>query len=194
MLTNTQKWLYILSWIPFMIVWFILAVIGAILMVPLALLVWGPNSTDWRGPFILYNNDTENVPNWWYRTANRKFFLIAWFPNYWWYAWRNPVNHSHWWFRDRPANFSGTWAKKTMEAQDLLIANQRDAKRWAFNGMFAGYRHVWLHDDAKISYDDGPEGLFMGHYGERWIGWKVGSDVPGMGFAMQNRPNQEIGT
>ena len=48
-------------------------------------------------------------------------------------------------------------------------------KRWK-----AGYRRVWLNKD--------------GTYGEIWLGWKLGSPVPGLGFTTQIRLKQAVGT
>ena len=61
----------------------------------------------------------------------------------------------------------------------MIAAGVTRAYRWSYNGLFAGYRVVWLEDD--------------GTYSERWFGWKVGSTVDGMGFAIQNRRHVTVG-
>ncbi len=110
--------------------------------------------------------------------AERKGGFVAKFPTFWWYAVRNPVNNKRFIFKDREAKIDG-W-EGPMEAQDLIDAGVTKATRWAYSGAFAGYRVIKLEGDNK--------------YSEYWHGWKVGSTVPGMGFAMQLRRKREIGT
>lgn len=177
-----KKILYALSWVPMIFVKVFLALLGLI-MVPVCL---GIKKGNFSGMFWLWGNDEEGCPGcpeWWLtRCANGEENKVAeWFPRFWWYAVRNPVNNFRFLFEDRAAAYSGNWfTDLPMEAQQLLDAGQDSAYMWAYNGPFAGYRKVWLHGRT--------------HYSEIWIGWKVGSVVPGMGFAMQYRRKREIGT
>lgn len=173
MLPTWKKALYIISWTPFILVQTALILLGAIFFVPVALLLYGGDSGAWPyWPFHPFGNDDRPAPDWWVKKHH-------FWSNWWWFAVRNPVSNTHWWFRDRPATFYGTWHAKAMEPRDLLAQGKTKATRWAVNGFFAGYKVVWIVDAT--------------HYGEFWIAWKVGSDVPGMGFAMQLRRNREIG-
>ena len=72
------------------------------------------------------------------------------------------------------------WQEQSMEAHDLIIAGVTSATRWSYRGAMAGWRIVWLNGDDK--------------YSEIWFGWKVGSTVPGLGFATQVRLKRDIGT
>jgi len=175
-----RKALYILSWLPVIAVKLVLILLGLV-AVPLMLAIhdvdgkW-PSRGDW---LWLWGNDEEGCPDWWLRMAETKGGFIARVPRWWWFAVRNPVGNHRFLLRDREAAYSGNWATRDMEAQDLIRAGITSAWRWAYNGVFAGYRKVWLSGDT---------------YSEFWIGWKVGSRVPGMGFALQWRLNREIGT
>lgn len=214
-----KKALYIVAWTPMIAVhisplpqwvWWLLAhafgwpllptwanqVPGLIplglVMVPLALKLYGANSAAWKSILHIWGNDDLPPPAWWLKQTDRgdhgKF--VKRFPNFWWFAVRNPVNNSHWWFSDRPANYSGSWASKQMEPADIVKTGARKATRWAYNGIFAGYKVVRITLWPVV---DGRGVVHAGKYSEFWIGWKVGSDVPGMGFAMQWRRNREIG-
>ena len=156
--------------------------VGAIFLgfvfIPIAIATRGPQSKDWPFLFWLWGNNEEGCPDWWYRMAEKKGGIRAKFPTFWWYAVRNNVNNMRFIFKDREAKIEG-W-EGPMEAQNLIDAGVTKATRWAYSGPFAGYRRVWLTKDGK--------------YGEFWIGWKVGSTVPGMGFNLQLRRNREIGT
>ena len=150
-----------------------------LVVVPIAIATRGPQSKDWPFLFWLWGNDEEGCPEWWFRLAEKKGGIRAKFPAFWWYAIRNNVNNSRYIFEDREAKVEG-WTGESMEAKDLIAAGVSKASRWTYNGFFAGYRRVWLNGDNK--------------YSEFWIGWKVGSKVPGMGFTMQLRRKREIGT
>ena len=89
-----------------------------------------------------------------------------------------------------------------MEAQELLDNNVNKAYLWRWNGPFASFRIVWLN--GFVPEEDVGEEPFIvpkhlinmataDSYNEFWIGWKVGSTVPGMGFTLQLRLKREIG-
>jgi len=171
-MSNLRKLLYIISWIPVMVIHIILILLGLII-VPIAI------KLRWPKVFWLWYNNEEGYPLW---AVNRGISEFNWF------AIRNPVNNFRFIFSDRKAAISGNWTEDRMEAQDLIDRNMRRAYRWSYNGLFAGYRKVWI--TARPSHM--PLGV-PGEYSELWIGWKVGSTVPGMGFTLQYRRNREIG-
>jgi hypothetical protein len=177
-----QKALYILSWILFMPIHLLLMLIGLI-VVPLALLF----KADMQN-LPLYGNREEACPLWWVRMAKKKGGFIAKFYRFWWFAIRNPVNNFRYLFDDREAYVSGNWHMEVMEAYEMMMASRIRTYRWAYNGAFAGYRCVWLEPPYVL-------GIPMAemYYGEFWIGWKVGSKVPGMGFTLQYRRHRRVG-
>jgi len=183
-----RKALYVLSWIPVALIKIALVLLGLI-AVP-----WALFFPRWPKFLWLWGNDEEGCPAWWGEMALAKGGFIKQFPRFWWYAVRNPVNNMRYIFKDREANIEG-WGPIRMEAQDLIDNKLDSASRWAWNGPFAGYRRVWVTQPPVDSYyTNSPELDFPGKYSEFWIGWKVGSHVPGMGFAMQLRRNRDIGT
>ena len=176
-MTNFKKFLYILSWIPVILLHIPLLLLGLI-MVPIGLFY------SWPKLCWLWYNDEEGCPDWWFDTAKMKGGFIGMFPRFWWYAVRNPVNNFRFIFKDRKANISGNWTEGRMEAQDLIDRRMKVAYQWKWSGPFAGYRRVWLRY----------YGMSAVTYSEFWIGWKIGSTVPGMGFTLQYRRNRKIGT
>lgn len=166
-MNKLQKGLHILSWIFIALLQLPLLIIG-LPMVWIAISIWGRQSKDWPRLFWLWGNDEEGYPSWSPVGA------------LWWYAVRNPIGNFRFLFKDREAHIQG-WGPQSMEAKDLLLHETKVAKRWAWNGPFAGYRRVWLSKDLH-------------KYSEIWVGWKIGSTVPGMGFTAQVRLNREIGT
>lgn len=136
---------------------------------------------EFKGIFWLWGNDEEGVPEWWMMRAKRVGGIRAKLPNWWWYAIRNPVNNFRFLFDDREAKRETNWNfDLPMEPQNLLDAGLSSAYMWSYSGIFASYRLVWLGEKGK--------------YSEFWIGWKVGSPVPGMGFTTQLRLKRDIGT
>lgn len=181
-LSKPRKAFYILSWIPVAAVHIVLILLGLV-AVPFALHLCDyepgiPRKDMWPDFFWIWGNDEEEVPRWWYNKAAQNW-LTRLFPNFWWYAIRNPVNNFRFIFKDRAANWSGNWVSDVMEPTELIENGVGEAHRWKYNGMFAGYRKVWLNGDGK--------------YSEIWVGWKIGSGVPGMGFTTQVRLNRQIG-
>lgn len=171
-----QKGLYIISWIPVILIKLLLAIVG--LLAVLIGLAFGKQSESWPKLLWIWGNNEEGYPEW-----AKKQDIGAWH----WYAIRNPVNNMRYIFEDRAAHISGNWTEPQMEAQDLIDRRMRRAYRWSYNGLFAGYRKIWL---TKPYYNDNH---LQQEYSEMWIGWKIGSTVPGMGFTMQYRRNVEVG-
>ena len=208
-----QKILHILSWIIIGILTLVPLGFGLII-VGLAIALKGQQSDRWPRIFWLWGNDEEGCPKWWItRTRNMLILKTSglygiklWFkqlpnilakkyPAWWWYAVRNPLNNMRFGFKDREAKIESNWGliqKSTdkMEAAWMLIDGQQMAYRWAWNGMFAGYRRIWLHD-FKLDFSTGT--YTASSYSEYWVGWKVGSSVPGMGLTAQIRRNIPIG-
>ena len=182
-MSKLKKLLYIVSWIVPALFKLVAWAVGLV-VIPFALVVGSDKRWERKGSyfpklFFLWDNKEEGVPDWWLRVAPDKNVVARLFPRWWWFAMRNPVNGMRYIFEDREPTYEG-WGGEPMEANDLIEANVKKASRWAYNGVFAGYRRVWLNGNNK--------------YSEFWFGWKVGSKVPGMGFAAQLRLKRDIGS
>ena len=184
-----RKLLHILSWIVFGSFLVLFFMIPSLVVVPLMLLISREKNNRDVPKWFPWGNFKEGCPDWWLTLCAKPVTSAGarkwrdqsrqWFPRFWWFVVRNPVNNSRYWFKDRVAKLDTNWDHGTpMEAQQMLDANVERAYRWAYSGVFAGYRVVWIEE---------------GTYSERWFGWKVGSTVDGMGFATQNRRHIEIG-
>jgi len=178
-----QKGLHILSWIPLTLIIGVLWAIGLV-AVPLALVLSeGDHKDQWPDFLWIWGNDEEQCPDWWYAVAKNKSWFIKTFPAFWWYAMRNVVNNHRFLLDDRDpeveTNWRREWASQPMEASEMRDAGQTMTYKWSWSGPFAGYRRVWLKSS--------------GLYSEFWVGWKVGSGVPGLGFTIQPRFNRVIG-
>jgi hypothetical protein len=147
---------------------------GAVVVIPLALLFKADMKT-----FPLYGNKEEGYPEWFDRYV-QNFWYKKLFPRWWWYSIRNPLNNMRFLFDDDKEFKIEGWQEQSMEAHNLIIAGVTSATRWSYRGGMAGWRRVWLNGDDK--------------YSEVWFGWKVGSTVPGLGFATQVRLKRDIGT
>lgn len=193
-LTRRRKRLYVASWIPFLLLKFVMYLIGAFIMVPLSLKL-APKKMDSK--LWPWGNAEEGCPDWWLdECANLKVnpedkWFEQWadklrimFPRWWWYSWRNGANNMRYWFKDYPLEECGVqsnWSLDVpMEAGELQAAGQHFAERWVWRGWKASYRKVWLSSDPN-------------RYSERWYGFKLGSDVPGCGFTWQRRNERRIG-
>lgn len=187
-MSKWKKGLYILSWVPMTLIHWALILLGLI-VVPLGLLMQHmslnrsePDKGHWPTVLWLWGNDEEWVPAWWLYDA-REHWYTRYVPRFWWLAIRNPVNNFRFLFEDREANRETDWDLEhlgvPMEAPHMINAGYRSAYEWAWSGPYAGYRRVWLQGEDT--------------YSELWIGWKVGSSVPGLGFTTQLRRKREIG-
>ena len=168
------KLLHIIQWIVIMITMLPFMALGALVVIPLALLF----RVDMK-KLPLWGNAEEGYPEWFDRYV-QDFWYKKIFPRWWWYTIRNPLNNLRFLFDDSKAFSIDGWQPQSMEAHDLIAAGVTSASRWSYRGIMAGYRRVWLNDDDK--------------YSEIWFGWKVGSIVPGLGFATQWRRKRDIGT
>jgi len=92
-------------------------------------------------------------------------------------AFRNNANNFRYIF-DEPEVYStsGDPDAFSHDGWSLEKAGIRLSAGWRWSGMFAGYKRTWLK---------GP-----GRYSEFYIGWKVGSATPGLGFTLQTRFNR----
>ena len=173
-----KKVLYVLSWIPTGLLFAAGMIAGALFFVPLMLAISQEKNNRDVPKWFPWGNEEEGCPDWWFK--REKHWIKDVFPRWWWFSIRNPMNNSRYWFDDRKAQYDTNWDQSVpMEAQQMIDAGVSDVYRWAYSGVFAGYRRVWLEDD--------------GTYSERWFGWKVGSSVDGLGFATQNRRHIAIG-
>lgn len=190
------KLLHIVQWAAIILLMLPFMALGGFIVIPLALLfkidmkelwLWGNREEGYPARFDRY------VQDFWYKKI---------FPQWWWYTVRNPLNNMRFMFDDdAPFDIDG-WEPQSMEAHDLIIADIESTSRWSYRGAMAGYRRVWLTVQKKdklllikslfkLRRVYRSAGIY---YGEFWIGWKVGSIVPGLGFATQLRLKREIGT
>ena len=168
------KLLHIIQWIAVIVLMIPLMVFGGVIVIPFALLF----NADMKN-LPLYGNKEEGYPEWFDRYV-QNFWYKKIFPRWWWYVIRNPLNNMRFLFDDSKEFKIEGWQEQSMEAHDLIIAGVTSATRWSYRGAMAGWRRVWLNGDDK--------------YSEVWFGWKVGSTVPGLGFATQVRLKRDIGT
>jgi len=173
-----QKYLYAISWITPALIKLVLAVVGL-------LTVWIALQFDtWPRVLWIWGND-EGIPKTW---AGRQWH---------WLAIRNPVNNLRYLLTDHAAQIATTFddgteaiGKFNIEPTNLINNDIKSAARWTWWGPFAGYRRVWLGPE----YVDLGDGVRFKTYSEIWIGWKIGSGVPGLGFTAQFRFKRDIGT
>lgn len=190
-ISGLQKAGFILLWILPALAKTVLAIAGAFIMVPLTLRFM---PEDWRDrKWWPWGNAEEGCPQWWLdKAANmtvskdapwyKRFRVktIVNFPRYWWYSVRNPANNMRYWFKDVPASRTRaafdpvSWPPEVqMEPHQMESRGYSTLSRWSWCGWKSGYRKVTLLGGKK--------------YKELWIGFKVGSAVPGCGFTFQNR-------
>jgi len=193
-----KKLLYILSWIPLGILNFALLLVG----IPIVALFAGLDQTEWPRWTWLWQNEEDAGEPWWYikRFPDGSPWLRirlgenmgGFDPNYlivfarhnkwvrqWKYsAFRNPVNN-HRFLITEPTEYNSVGHPGAFEAepQTLLLGKRRSCSGWRWSGFFAGYKRTWLKGPGK--------------YSEIYFGWKVGSEVPGLGFTVQLRFNRD---
>lgn len=183
----------ILCWIPFVIAKLILAIAGLI-AVPLALgtrylslevLDKETVRNHWPDIFWLWGNDEHGCPDWWFRKAKEGHWFMKTFPEFWWYAVRNPVNNLRFLFDDVDASelsdIVTNWHPYMMMEPNNLIKEEVSMAYYLVRYKWkVGFRIVWLGNPDK--------------YSEIWFGWKIASGVPGLGFTTQIRLNRNIGS
>ena len=165
-----RKGLYILSWIPVLLVVLTGLLLGLIL-VPIAL-----QFKEWPKVLWLWGNDEDDPRvdkrmDWYRARAASKWWMRYW-PNWWWYCIRNPFNNFRFLFDDtKPFTRLGSYTGKYLNGPSLREIGRYKGFRWNFRGWMASYEYVRVLDS--------------GHTREFWIGWKVGATVPGLGFSTQ---------
>lgn len=182
------KLLHIIQWIIVITITIPLMVLGAFVVIPLALLFKADMRT-----LPIWGNREEGYPAWFDKYVQDYWYKKI-FPRWWWFSIRNSLNNVRFLFDDsKPFKVEG-WQKPSMEAHDLIAANVRSASRWSYRGITAGWRRVWLttvETDIKFFwYILVPAGEY---YSELWFGWKVGSTVEGLDITSQVRLYVEIG-
>lgn len=184
----------ILLWIPFLFIKITL-VLSGLIVVPLALatrylsleiLDKDTVRNHWPDIFWLWGNDEEGCPDWWVRRCIEGWVnpVAAKFPQFWWYAIRNPINNLRFLFDDVDASelsdMTTNWHPyMMMEPYNLIKENVKYAYYLVRYKWKVGFRIVWLGSNNR--------------YSEIWFGWKLASGVPGLGFTTQIRINREIG-
>jgi len=158
--------------------WQVILPVGVVplgmVIVPFALL-FGANMMT----FPIYGNREEGYPEW-FDDYVQKYWYKKIFPRWWWFCIRNAANNLRFLFDDSKPFKTVGWQEEVMEAGTLISAGVKSASRWRYRGLMAGYRRIWLNKDGET-------------YGELWVGWKVGSRVPGLGFTTQLRLKAKIG-
>lgn len=180
--------LYILSWIPVGAINFALLLIGIPLIAVLSfwpMRKWPRWTWIWQndGDAVVWElgamRPPHDVPRWYYEKYGPKGEgWSAYRLRFAYMAIRNPVNNHRFLFTEPESfNTSGDPAAFDTEGFDLEKRGIRSASGWRWSGFFAGYKRTWLKGPGK--------------YSEFYIGWKVGSAVPGLGFTLQTRFNRD---
>ena len=169
--------LWRIPWLP--VQWTGFLCLKYLVLAPIGLMMCAPfcwrDCALWPQPFRFWGTDDGGNPFTWGdherpAWASRREWLGRW----WYCAVRNPVTGFNKLFDDRSDYRSyGSWTATRMEPADLVNAGRSSALRWRVSGWMDGIRYVRVHTD--------------GRYTEFWIGWKIGSPVPGMGITCQWR-------
>jgi len=192
-----KKAAHMVSWLLLGIINFALLLVG----IPLIAIFAGLPQEDWpRWTWLWQNEEDQGAPRWyetrfpdgspWLRIRLGEnmggydpdtLFVFArhnkWVRQWKYSAFRNPVNNHRFLFEDRTDfQVSGDPEAFIHSGRSLEASGERVSKGWRWSGPFAGYKKTWLK---------GP-----GFYSEFYIGWKVGSGVPGLGFTLQLRFNR----
>lgn len=190
------KALHIASWVLLVPI-HIIGILLGLVFVPIAL-----KFDKWPKLLWLWGNDKPNdqpddvpnvAPTWWldqvrakaypatkfsFSSEGFKYLYIKFlkkYPSFYYFAIRNPFNNRRFIFKDPDAaEVETNWnSEEPMESQPMQDVGQKVAYAWKFSGPFASYRKLELLDNT--------------YYRETWVGWKVGSPVPGLAFTMQYR-------
>jgi len=191
------KILYIMSWIPIAFIKLIIVIMGLVLT-PFFLINRTQEHFNLDGRYFAklwkpWDNLEEGCPKWWrdkcalqsWKDADgiaNKFvaFMRKTFPRWWWFAIRNPANGTRFIFKDRITfKMESDVPNGEIEPHQLIGKGLTSGYKWRYDGPFAGYKEVSINAD--------------GTYNEKWFGWKIGSEVPGLGFTVQYRKNGDIG-
>ena len=121
----------------------------------------------------VWGNREHPEPPDWFRLKNRPF------PNWWWFAIRNPVNNLRYYVSEpKPERLREYFG--TVQEIDIGIADPMEQPGWRWR-----YRYSIFLDSFRCTW-----GPARGVEGKRefYIGWKIGSSTPGVGFAFSPRP------
>ena len=124
------------------------------------------SSDEWPKLFWLWANDEDPVTPVWAMGRSR------WWSNYKWFALRNAVANHKYLLKDE-GEYQQWGYTGEMESRPVIEAGLTRVVRWRQRGWQFSYRMIEILSNTE--------------YRERYIGWKIGSSVPGLGFALQNR-------
>jgi hypothetical protein len=143
------------------IVFKVALIVLGLIAVPIALAF-----KEWPKILWLWGNDEEGCPDWWLNMEKPKVKDI--FPRWWWYVIRNPINNFRFLF-DEPENVK-TYGEDELESK---------------TGFQWRYRHSTFLDSFRCTWGEPRKSEGKREF---YIGWKLGSSVPGLGFAFSFRP------
>ena len=165
--------MYIASWLPLFAINIVLIIVG----IPIVGWYARKPMKDWPRWTWLWQNDEDEGDLGWY--VKRFSELSPWMRRFRYMAFRNPVNNHRFLFTEPESfNSSGDPLAFDMEGFDLVQRGIQSSSGWRWSGKFGGYKRTWLNGPDK--------------YSEFYIGWKVGSAVPGLGFTFQLRLKRDF--
>lgn len=167
-------------------------ILAGLVLVPLGIATQymsldGWDRKHWPEVLWLWGNAEDGVnPQWW---QDRHPSWPHWWQAFVWLAIRNPFNNSRYLFKDvKPAELDvlkSNWVDVhlgPMEPMNMAAVGVNRAWYFVRHGWKCGYRVVWFKEQGA-----------GGKYNEFWIGWKLASGVPGLGFTMQLRLKRRMG-
>jgi hypothetical protein len=186
-----KKLLYILSWLPVGALNVVMLLIGIPVVAyfarwpmrrwPSWTWIW-QNDGDAKDVSLGAAGGDHDIPRWYLKKHGPAGDgWSAYKLRFCYMALRNPVNNHRYIFED--VDTWRTWGAPMAfdtEASHLDKLGLKNASGWRYSGLIAGYKFIWI---------SGP-----GKYSEFYIGWKVGSRVPGLGFTFQLRLKRDFGT
>lgn len=167
-------WLRALIWAP--IQWTILFVLfgvgillGFFIVVPIAI-----RFKEWPKWAWPWGNDQEGYPNWFVQKAAKSWYRKYW-PKFHWYAIENPFNNIRFLIKE-PKNVKTFPEKANWDyGMDYM---ELDGFKWR-------YRYGGWKDSLRLTFGKQRK---EGKNHEIYIGPKIGSSTPGVGFAASWRP------
>jgi len=167
------KILHILSWIPIFAINIVLWIMGIFVV---SWYARDPMDSWPKWTWIWQNDEDQGEPLWYVKKYPDR---SPWLRRFLYMAFRNPVNNHRFIFEDKTTWYTdGDLDAFDTEGSDLVRRGIGMAAGWRWAGAFAGYRRIWLNSSIK--------------YSEFYIGWKVGSSVPGLGFTFQLRLKRDF--
>jgi len=154
----------LLQWLLFIVLKLVAVLIGLFAVI-VAIKVYGYQSRLWPKWLWLWGNDEEELPLWWMNKAKDENWFIRRYAAWWWYAVRNPVNNHRFLFEE-PQEYTQYGDKEV----DITPG-------WR-------YRHAGWMDSFRVTWGKLKVGKGLHEF---YIGWKIGSSTPGVGFTFQWR-------